>query len=108
MVAVHPEQFAAVTVAVVVGKLHPSVSRLRPTVVKPHPSADLAAAAVEGAAGLAVVAPFAVLESVRAGKPQAHPSGKLWGASWHGVLLHSPHPYSLLFDSAAEFAVPLG
>ena len=99
MVAVHPEQFAAVIVAVVVVK---SVVRLRPSVVKPHPSADLAAA------GMAVVAPFAVLESVRAGKPQAHPSGKSWGASWHGVLLHSSHPYSLLFDPAAEFAVSLG
>ena len=73
MVAVHPEQFAAVTVAavvvVVVGKLHLSVLRLRPTAVKPHPSADLAAAVVAGVAGLAVVAPFAVLESVRAGEP---------------------------------------
>ena len=62
---------------------------------KLHPSADLAAA---------VVAPFVVW----AGKPQAHPSGKSWGGCWHGVLLHSPHPYSLLFDPAAEFAVPLG
>ena len=101
MIAVHPEQFAAATVAVVVvvvGKLHPSVSRLHPTVVNPHPSADLAAA------GVAVVAPFALW----AGKPQGHPPGKLWGGSWHGVLLHSPHPYSPLLDPAAEFAVSLG
>ena len=56
--------------------------------MKPHLFTDLAAV------GAAVVAPFAVLESVQAGK-------KLWGEGWHGVWLHSPHPYSLLFDSAA-------